>query len=139
MTYTGVGAVNMAATDDTDPATPAGQPGLSTIANLTFTLPGTADQGVLEDDGTSNTLLQIRSGAATPTFATTVFPAPATLTVNMGADNGALTVASLPDFHKALTINGQAGTDSVTFAGTDALTSLSVTVGGTITNLAGAA
>ena len=46
ITYTGVATVNMAAATDTDPATPPPpEPGLSTIASLTFQLPGTGGPG----------------------------------------------------------------------------------------------
>ena len=141
ITYTGVGTstVNMAATDDTDPGTPAGQPGRSVISSLTFNLPGAGDAAILEDDGTpGNTVSQLRSTAGTPTFANTLFPAATTVTVNMGSDGGAFTVGSLPDFGNTLAINGQAGADTVTFTGTASLTALTVNVDGSITNAANA-
>ena len=109
------------------------------IASLTFNLPGAGDAAMLEDDGTlGNTVSQLRSTAATPTFATTQFPAATTVTVNLGNDAGALTVASLPDFPNALTINGQTGSDNVTFTGTASLSALTVNVNGTVTNTANA-
>src|SRR5262249_14480467 len=60
-----------------------------------------------------------------------------TLTVNMGGDNGTLAVASLPDFTKTLTINGQAGIDNVVFQGVDSLTALSINVAGAVTDSSG--
>src|SRR5262245_14482705 len=116
----------------------------STIADLVFNLPGTNDQAILEDDGTpGNGISQLRSQNATPTFDTTTFTNPTgSLTVNMGGDNGTFTVASLPDFTRSLTINGQAGTDNVTFTGAMNLSSagadLSITVTGSIVDAAGA-
>ncbi|MCI0360847.1 MAG: right-handed parallel beta-helix repeat-containing protein, partial [Planctomycetaceae bacterium] len=115
----------------------------STIADLVFNLPGTADQAILEDDGTAaNGISQIRSQNGAPTFETTTFANPTgSLTVNMGGDSGVLTVASLPDFNVSLVINGQAGADNVNFTGPVALSSagadLSVTVGGAVTDSAG--
>ncbi|HEX5166529.1 MAG TPA: right-handed parallel beta-helix repeat-containing protein, partial [Thermomicrobiales bacterium] len=108
----------------------------STIANLVFNLPGTNDLAILEDDLiAANGVSQIRSQASTPTFDTTTFSNPtSSLTVNMGGDGGSFTVGSLPDFIAALTINGQAGADTVNFTGTAGFNSLSVTVGGSITD-----
>lgn len=107
----------------------------SIIANLVFNLPGTADQAILEDDGVAaNGVSRIRSQNAAPTFDVTTFANPnLSLTVNMGGDNGTITLASLPDFNRSLTINGQAGMDNVTFMGTTAFEALSVAVGGSIT------
>ena len=76
----------------------------STIADLVFNLPGTADQAILEDDGTAgNGISRIRSQNAIPTFDVTTFTNPtSSLTVNLGGDDGSFTVASLPDFTAAL-------------------------------------
>src|SRR5262249_25317687 len=60
-----------------------------------------------------------------------------TLTINMGGDSGALTVDALPDFTRSLTINGQTGTDTVTFQGTTSFTALTVNVTGAISDAAG--
>ena len=136
ITYTGVGSVNMAASTDTDPSTPAPpEPGLSVIGSLTFTLPGTGDLAALEDDGAANTVSQIRSLAASPTFAATMFPRAAVI-VNMGGDSGLLRV-TLPDLNHSLTINGQAGTDAVNFSGISNLTALAVNVSGAISDNSG--
>ncbi|MBX3301370.1 MAG: putative Ig domain-containing protein [Nitrospira sp.] len=108
----------------------------SAIASLVFNLPGTIDQAILEDDSTpSNGISQVRSRNGVPTFDTTSFSNPtSSLTVNMGGDTGTFTVASLPDFTKSLTINGQAGSDNVNFTGTTRFDSLAVTAGGSITD-----
>ncbi|MDB5386215.1 MAG: Extracellular serine protease precursor [Planctomycetaceae bacterium] len=108
----------------------------STIANLVFNLPGTADQAILED-ATGANISQIRSQAAVPTFETTAFATPTgSLTVNLGADNSAFTVDSLDSaFNSGLAINGQAGTDTVNFQGSNnSLGSLNVNVSGDITD-----
>jgi hypothetical protein len=100
ITYTGLEPVDMTG---------------STITDLIFNLPGADDQAILEDDGTpSNGISRIRSQNPTPTFETTKFADPqGSLTVNMGGDNGQLTVAPLPDFNKSLVINGAGGDDEV--------------------------
>ena len=89
----------------------------STITDLVFNLPGAGDQAILEDDGTAgNGLSQIRSQNGT--FETTTFANPAgSLTVNLGGDAAVFTVAALPDFTASLTIDGQAGNDTVNFTG----------------------
>src|SRR5205807_8765219 len=74
----------------------------------------------------------------TSTFAATTFANPgSSLAVNMGADSGTLTVSSMPDFTKALTLNGQAGTDNVVLQGANSIAGLNATVAGTITDAAG--
>src|SRR6266540_358995 len=57
----------------------------STVNDLVFNLPGTADDAILEDDGTAaNNTSRLRSGNAT--FETTVFTNPSgSLTVNAGS------------------------------------------------------
>ncbi len=113
----------------------------STIASLILNLPGAADQPILEDVGTaSDGSSRIRSQNATPTFAATTFGAPTSLTVNMGGDAGALTVASMDTtFNSGLVINGQAGADTVSFTGTNSsLASLMVTATGGISSTASA-
>ena len=91
----------------------------STITNLVFNLPGTADMAILEDDGIdANGISQIRSQAGkfeTTTFSNTLLTS---LRINLGTDDGTLAVASLPDFTATLIIDGQEGTDSVVFQGT---------------------
>jgi VCBS repeat-containing protein len=107
----------------------------STITSLVFNLPGTDDQAILEDDGVAgNGISQIRSRNAVPTFETTLFSSTVTsLTVNLGGDSGFFTVAALPDYvNRALTINGQAGADTVSFLDEASFSSLNVTVGGAV-------
>src|SRR5262249_21378818 len=82
ISYTGVAPVDMSG---------------SSIANLTFNLPGTADLPFLEDDGVSNAISQIRSQAGT--FANTAFANPcAGMMVNMGWYNGTIPHGGLPGF-----------------------------------------
>ncbi len=88
----------------------------STITNLIFNLPGTNDQAVLEDDpGTVANVSQIRS--VTGMFETTLFTTPTgSLTVNLGGDAATFAINSLDAaFNAPLTINGEAGSDSVNF------------------------
>lgn len=110
----------------------------STISKLVFNLPGANDQAILEDDGVAgNGISRIRSQSAVPTFETTTFSNTATsVTVNMGADSGSFTVASLPDFTGSLTLNGQSGADTVMFTGTTGFNALSVAVAGGIADSA---
>ncbi|TWU24578.1 choice-of-anchor Q domain-containing protein [Bythopirellula polymerisocia] len=102
ITYTGLEPVDMTG---------------STITDLFFNLPGTADNAILEDDGTSgNGISRIRSQNGT--FETTTFTSPTnSLTVNLGSDAATFTVASLPDYSQSLNIEGEAGSDAVVFQG----------------------
>ena len=89
-----------------------------TAADVVYTLPATANQVFLEDDGTSgNSMLQLRS--ANGTFDTTVFANPgSSLTINRGNASDTITISALPDFNASLKIGGigsEFGT--VTFAG----------------------
>ncbi len=90
----------------------------STIADLTFNLPGTASTAVLGDDGTTpNGISQISSSNGT--FETTNFSNPTgSLTINRGTATDTLTVNALPDFNASLTL-GSAGNpfSALTFAG----------------------
>jgi VCBS repeat-containing protein len=107
----------------------------SGITSLVIDLPGLDDQAILEDDGVAgNGISIIRSQNANPTFESTLFSnSVVNLTVNMGADSGSLTVAALPDYlNRTLTIDGQAGADTVTFQDNHAFNSLTVIVGGGI-------
>jgi VCBS repeat-containing protein len=107
----------------------------STITSLVFNLPGIDDQAIFEDDGVAgNGISQIRSRNAVPTFETTTFSSTVTsVTVNLGGDGSSFAVAVLPDFvNRALTINGQAGADTVSFLGNASFSSLNVTVGGSV-------
>ncbi|MFL5329709.1 MAG: reprolysin-like metallopeptidase [Gemmataceae bacterium] len=80
----------------------------STIADLVFILPPTASNVFLEDDGTSgNWSSRLRS--ANSTFETTVFSNPTnSLTINRGQSNDSITIASLPDFDRKLTMGTSA-------------------------------
>jgi VCBS repeat-containing protein len=107
----------------------------SGITSLVINLPGLDDQAILEDDGVAgNGLSIIRSQNANPTFESTLFSNSVTsLTVTMGADNGAFTVAALPDYlNRSLTVDGGAGADTVTFQDSHAFSSLTVITGGSI-------
>jgi autotransporter-associated beta strand protein/VCBS repeat-containing protein len=108
--YSDVVSVNMAATDDTDASTAAGQPGISTITNLTFVMPTGAGTGTLADDGTAgNNRSVLTSGNAS--FANVTFSTsptqPATLSVQ-GDSNDLLTVNALPEYNRSLTIGSAA-------------------------------
>src|SRR5262249_57279750 len=124
VSYTGLDTVDMSA---------------NSIANLSFNLPGAADQAILEDAGVAGDgVSRIRSQAALPTITPTRFANPASgLTVNMGGDNGTLTVASAPDLASALAVNGQGGIDNVIFQGVNSFRALTVKVGGSVSDAAG--
>jgi CSLREA domain-containing protein len=91
-----------------------------TATDIIFNLPGTADSGVLEDDGTGgNNISRLRSSAGTPTFEATTFTTPTnSVTINLGADSAGFTVSGVDSsFNASLAINGQGGTDAVTVNG----------------------
>ena len=84
----------------------------STISDLTFNLPSTADVAVLEDDGVlANGNSQLRS--VTGTFETTVFGDVSSLTVNLGEGSDQLTINRLPDFTGTFLVDGQNGNDAI--------------------------
>jgi hypothetical protein len=85
----------------------------STVSNLVFNLPsGTG--AALEDNGTTS---QIRNTSGA-TFETTTFSDPtSSLTVNTGGGTNTITVAALPHFDAALTINAGTANDTVSVNG----------------------
>ena len=109
--------------------------GLSPIINtgtptdIIFNLPGAADDAFLEEDGTpGNSLTRLRSNNGT--FEVTTFANPAaggSVTINAGNGDDFVTVSSPADFSRALTVNGDAGNDQVTFVGTASLAGLTGT------------
>ena len=111
---------------------------VGSVTDIVFNLPASDNIVFLEDDGTSgNTLSQLRSGNGT--FETTTFFNPtSSLTIygDAGAFNDTITIRSLPDLNASLKLssNSGAGTDTVTFAGTDTFDSLIVNVTGTISD-----
>src|SRR5947209_7306478 len=89
-----------------------------TAADVIYTLPPTADNVFLEDDGTSgNGMLQLRSSNGT--FTKTVFANPTgSLTINAGNASDTITINALQDFTAALTIGAAASPlSTITFAG----------------------
>ena len=59
--------------------------------------------------------LRLRSTSGSPTFEETTFTAPTvSLTINLGADDDTLTIASLGTFSGQLVIAGAAGNDTIT-------------------------
>jgi hypothetical protein len=110
------GGAIVAYTEVNQPVTMTG-----TAASLTLNLPGSDNDAVLGDDGLiGNGLSEFRTTG--PTTADFVFANPTgSLTINGGAEEDTITVA--PDFdsgtgagqfHAALAIDGQGGTDTIT-------------------------
>jgi hypothetical protein len=106
-------------------------------ANLVFTLTGGDDVAILEDDGVAgNGISRLRSGNGT--FETTTFTSntATSLTINLGGGLDSLQVLALPDFSGALTVDGAAGQDTVSFDGATSLSALTVMAGGLLSNSA---
>lgn len=84
------------------------------IDGLTFNLPGSGDQALLEASGLPG-VAQLRSQTAA--FETTLFPWNADVTLNLGDDDASLFVMPGLSPTSSLAIDGQLGNDAIEFQG----------------------
>ena len=89
--------------------------------NVVLNLPGRSDRGILDVDTPTGGILLTSDAAGAPTFASTVIDSAdaVALIVNLGPDNGRFSVTDVRTAADEITINGQAGNDTI-LIGTDA-------------------
>jgi Ca2+-binding RTX toxin-like protein len=88
--------------------------------NVVLNLPGRSDRGVLDVDTPTGGIMLTSDAAGTPTLASTVIDSAdaVALVVNLGPDSGRFSVAAVRTVADEITINGQAGNDTI-LIGTD--------------------